>query len=256
MTKLRVAVLEDDAEVLGQLDRWLKSIENVEVVTATDNVIEFKKRVRTKAPDALLLDIEIGGDRYAGLDMAREFDLPVLFISGKTREDLLDIERIQRLRDHLPVEHLTKPYDEIDLRRAVNKLVRLIDATRDPTTVALRLPTRERLQVRLEEIVSIESPEEDGAGHNDRIIYFTDRRPVIVPKLSMTDAALEAEGFPKGALLRISKFSLVNPRRITRWSKASVWVECMMKDGKRGPRLLEVGAVYADAVEALLKSMF
>lgn len=255
MTKLRVAVLEDDEEVLGQLLRWMKGIDSVEVVTAVEDVVKFKERVRAKAPDALLLDIEIRGDRHAGLDMAREFALPVLFISGKTREDLFDIERIQLLRDDLPVEHLTKPYDEIDLRRAVNKLVKLVDATRVPTTVDLRLQTRERLHVRLEEIVSIESPEGDTHGHNDRIVYFTERRPVIVPKLSMTDAALEADGFPKGAMLKISKFSLVNPSRITRWSKATVWVECMLKDGKRGQRELEVGAVYADAMEARLKGM-
>lgn len=255
MSKLRIAVLEDDPDMLDRLVRYLKAIEAVEVVSATEDVDKFKERVRAKAPDALLLDIEIRGDRHAGLDMAREFALPVLFISGKTREDLMHIERIQRLREHLPVEHLTKPYDEIDLRRAVNKLVRLIDGTREPTTVHLRLRTRERLHARLEEIVSIESPEGDTHGHNDRIVYFTERRPVIVPKLSMTDAALEADGFPKGAMLKISKFSLVNPSRITRWSKASVWVECMLKDGKRGPRELEVGAVYADAVEARLKGM-
>jgi CheY-like chemotaxis protein len=255
MSKLRIAVLEDDAETLAQLHRWLKSIDTVEVVTGTEDATKFRERVRAKAPDALLLDIEILGDCYAGLTIAREFALPVLFISGRTREDLLEIERIQRLKEHLPVEHLTKPYDEVDLRHAVNKLVRLIDATREPSTVNLRLQTRERLQVRLEEVVSIESPEEDAHGHNDRIVYFTERRPVIVPKLSMTDAALEAEGFPKGAMLRISKTACVNPQRITRWSRASVRVQCMLKEGKRGERILDVGAAYAADLEARMKGV-
>ncbi len=253
MSRLRIAVLEDDPVILDHLVSSLKALDNVLVVTAQEDATKYMERVRATAPDALMLDIEIHGDKEAGLDIAQKLELPVIFISGQISNNLLRIEKIQRLKEQVPVEHLTKGFDEHDFRHAMYRFIRLIDATRKPTMVDLRLQNRERLQVRLEDIVSIESPDGEAYGHNDRIVYFTERRPVIVPKLSMTDAALEADGFPKGAMLRVSKFSLVNPQRITRWSRASVWVECKPDKGSPGPRMMEVGAAYADAVEARLK---
>jgi CheY-like chemotaxis protein len=254
MSKLRVAVLEDDATLLDHILRCLKAMDTVIVVTAQEDVEKFKERVRANTPDALLLDIEIHGDKQAGLDIAREFELPVLFISGRIRDELLAIEKIQRLREQVPVEHLSKGFDDVEFRQTVNRFLRLVDATSEPTMIGLRLQNKERLQVRLKDIVSIESPEnEREADNNNRIVYFSDRLPVIVPKLSMTDAALEENGFPKGSMLRISKFSCVNPERIMRWSRTAVWVECVLDGGKRSPRMLEVGASYVAVVDARLK---
>ncbi len=254
MTKLKVAVLEDDADILDRIVRYLKELDTIEVVTAQEDVTKFKERVRATAPDALLLDIEIRGERHAGLQIAREFALPVLFISGRTREDLLDIEKIQGLREHIPVEHLTKPYDEMQLRQAVKRLIGLIDATSEPTIVSLRLLNNERLNVRLEEIVSIESPTEKRQSEgNNRMVYFTKRHPVVVANLSMTEAALEANGFPKDSILRVSKSACVNPQRVTRWSRTAVHVECMLDSRTPGRKELEVGAAYAAAVETRLK---
>lgn len=254
MSKLRVAVLEDDADILDRTVRYLKALDTVQVVTAQEDATKFKERVRATAPDALLLDIEIHGDKQAGLDIAREFVLPVLFISGRIADDLLAIEKVQRLREQVPVEHLSKGFEEMEFQQTMNRFIRLIDATSEPTVISLRLPNKERLQVRLEEVVSIEVPlDKRQSEGNDRVVYFTKRLPVVVPNLSMTEAALEDNGFPKGSMLRLSKFSCVNPQRVTRWSRAAVRVECTKEDRTFGPKMLDVGSAFADAVETRLK---
>ncbi len=254
MSKLRFAVLEDDGVVLDRIVRMLKFLDTVQVITAQEDAAKFTERVRADPPDALLLDIEIDKDEEAGLRIAGEFSLPVLFISGRVAQDLLRIEKLQRLREQLPVEHLSKGFDEFDFKQAIARFIKLIDATTEPTMISLRCVDRTRLPVRLKDIVSIEAPEnEQQAANNSRVVFFTNRRPVIVPKLSMTDDALEDEGFPKGSMLRVSKASCINPERVKRYSSNYVWVECVLEDGTRKERKLDVGAAYADAVAARLK---
>ncbi|HMU15036.1 MAG TPA: response regulator [Flavobacteriales bacterium] len=232
MSKLRIAVLEDDHHMLDRLVRLLKGIDAVEVVTATDDAAKFRERVRAKAPDALLLDIEILGDRHAGLDMAQEFALPVLFISGKTREDLLEIERIQRLREHLPVEHLTKPYNEIDLRHAVNKLLRLTHAADLNKPIPLKLGRHgDELMVPPERIVFVEvHPDKKQADSQNKLIHFTDREPMVWANVTLEK--LIGTLLPEHIFIQISSKCIVNKNRISKKGRDGVIVEACDKDRK------------------------
>jgi DNA-binding LytR/AlgR family response regulator len=258
MSKLRIAVLEDDPVILDHLVSSLKALDTVLVVTAQEDAMKFRERVRATAPDALILDIEIHGNEQAGLDIAREFELPVIFISGRIADDLLKIEKLQRLREQVPVEHLSKSerFDPLDFRMAMSRFIRLIDATKAPTIVNLALLNREHLPIRMEDIVAIETPDDKAqAQGNNRWVYFTHRPPVLAANLSMTEEALVASGFPKQSMLRISKSTCVNPDRVMRWSPASIQVECVDGNKVVRTRVLAVGTAYKNAVEARLKGM-
>lgn len=246
MSKLRVAVLEDDRDILDRLVRLLKGIETVEVVAATDDAAKFKERVRAKAPDALLLDIEIPGNRHAGLEIAREIDRPVLFISGKTREDLLEIEQIQRLRQHLPVEHLTKPYNEIDLRHAVNKLLRLTHAADLNKPIALKLGRHgDELMVPPERIVFVEvHPEKKQADSQNKLIHFTDREPMVWANVTLEK--LIGSLLPAHIFVQISSKCIVNRNRIIQKGRDGVLVEACDKDRKLVRHPLKVTDTYRD----------
>jgi DNA-binding LytR/AlgR family response regulator len=244
MTKLRVAVLEDDTEMLDQLVRWLKGIENIEVVTATDDAIKFKERVRIKAPDALLLDIEVNGDKQAGLDLAEEVALPVLFISGRTRDNLEKIEQIQRMREHIPVEHLTKTYTEAGLKQAISRLSRLIHALGLDKPIPIRLKRNgEEILVPPGRIVFIEvHPDAKEAASQNKRIHFTHRPPETLANITL--GKVNGTILPDQEFVQISSKCVVNRRYITQQGTDGVKVEAIGESGKPVGHFLKITDTY------------
>lgn len=250
MTKLRVAVLEDDEEVLDRLVRMLKSHPSVEVVASSDRPDEFEDRVRSRAPQALLLDIEIHGDKSAGLAMARMFKLPVLFISGRTQEDLRQIEELKRARSDMPVEPLTKPFDADTLKRAIDQFIRVYDAMAKPPVVLLRDERGDGRPIRLAEIVLIRVPgsekepnkrSDEEIAHSkgqNREVLFTSDPPMIATNVTME--RLENFGFPKNSVIPISRSAYVNPDRVVKFNGTHIVFEYMGRHGSRIKETMKV----------------
>jgi DNA-binding response OmpR family regulator len=250
MTKLRVAVLEDDPDMLDRLVRMLKSHPLVEVVASSDRLEVFEERVRSRAPQAMLLDIEIHGDKSAGLAIARKFKLPVLFISGRTQEDLRQIEELKRARWDMPIEPLTKPFDADTLKRAIDQFIRVNDAMAKPPVVVLRDERGDGRQVRLAEIVLVRVPgsekESDkrsaeeirhSKGQN-REVLFTSDPPMIATNLTME--RMEDFGFPKDSMIPISRSAYVNPDRVVKFNGAYIVVEYIGRHGSREKETMKV----------------
>jgi CheY-like chemotaxis protein len=260
MSRLKVAILEDDREALDRLDRMLNAIGSVQVVVKTDKVDVLYERIRTRAPDALLLDIEINSDEEAGLKIAERAKLPVLFISGRTDKDIRRIEQIQRARLLLPVEHLSKPYIELDLKQALERFILLIEAMSKPNLVWLPNPKREKEQFRLAEIVMIRVPGSDKhkdmrsseenklADGNNREVVFTERKPFIAANLTLE--RLSDYGFAEDSLVPISRGIYVNPDRVIRSDGSVIEVEYMGAQGLRERVTLKVTEGHAKALKA------
>lgn len=246
MTKLRVAVLEDDEVMLGQLVHWLKGMENVEVVTSSNDAIEFKGRVRIKAPDALLLDIEVNGDERAGLDLAEEFALPVLFISGHTGENLKKIEQIQRIREHMPVEHLTKTYDEAGLKQAISRLSRLMDLLGLDKPIPIKLKRNgEALMVPPDRIVFIEvHPDAREAASQNKRIHFTDRPPETLANITLEKVV--GTTLPDHVFVQISSKCVVNRKKILQKGRDGLKVEAWGENNRVAHHFLKVTDTYRD----------
>lgn len=202
----------------------------------------------------MLLDIEIHGNKTAGLELARRFKLPVLFISGRTQEELKQIEEIQRIRLEMPVEHLTKPFDEVSLRQALERFVRLIDVMSKPQMVVLPQPNGDKVQVRSAEIVLIRVPgsqkdeddrSEDERKHakgNNKEVLFTVGKPCIAANLTL--GRLSDDSFPEGSMIQISRWACVNPDRVIKYQGNNIVVEYMGRNGVREKETIKVGEAH------------
>lgn len=250
MSKLRIAVLEDDADMLDRLVRLLKSHPSVEVVASSNRTDVFEERVRSRAPQALLLDIEIHGDKSAGLLMARRFKLPVLFISGRTQEDLRQIEELKRARWDMPIEPLTKPFDVDTLKRAIDHFIRVYDAMAKPPVVVLRDERGDSRPIRLAEIVLIRVPGSEkepdkrsaeeiahSKGQN-REVLFTSDPPMIAANLTME--RMKDFGFPNDSMIPISRSAYVNPDRVIKFNEGHIVVEYIGRHGSREKGTMKV----------------
>jgi DNA-binding LytR/AlgR family response regulator len=116
---LKLALLEDSAFLLKDLKNTIEEHHLGEVVLMASNSIDFFRQFEEAVikPDALILDIDLSGDSMKGTDIANLLDLPVFFITGKTREYVDQIETL-RYRKEVPIEFMTKPV-------ATEKLVKL-----------------------------------------------------------------------------------------------------------------------------------
>jgi CheY-like chemotaxis protein len=256
MSKLKVAVLEDDLELLDRMLHLLKDLPSIEVVASSDRPVEFEERVRSRAPQALLLDIDIHGDKTAGLVIARRFKLPVLFISGRTQEDLRQIEELKRARWDMPIEPLTKPFNADTFKRAIVQFIRVHDAMAKPPVVVLRDERGDGRQIRLAEVVLIRVPGSEkphdkrsaeeiahSKGQN-REVLLTSAPPMIATNLTMERMA--DFGFPKDSMIPISRSAYVNPDRVVKFNGAHIVIEYMGRHGSRERETMKVaeGRLY------------
>lgn len=88
MGKIRVLVADDSAVVRTEVTRWLESDPELEVVGTAANGRQAVERVEARAPDVVLLDVEMPDvDGLAALKGIRERDprIPVIMFSHLTR---------------------------------------------------------------------------------------------------------------------------------------------------------------------------
>lgn len=260
MSKLKVAVLEDDTEMLDRLVRLLKSHSSVEVVASATQLDVFEERVRSRAPEALMLDIDIHGDAAAGLAIARRYKLPVLFISGRAAEDLRSILELKHARLEMPVEPLPKPFDADTLKRAVDQFVRGVDGMAKPPFVVLKDDKGDSRRIRLAEIVMIRVPGSDKpaeerndkeVAHSEglnREVLLTESPPFIALNLAMK--RMEDYGFPKDSMIPISRSAYVNPERVIKTNGAHIVIEYMSRiSGVRQKDTIKVAEGRLSAVK-------
>lgn len=114
-SRLRVAVIDDDASVRKALARLLRS--NGHEVKAFASGGEFLESVQTTAPDCLVLDVHM--PTVSGLDvqttlLARGMHVPIIFITAYDNKDLRE-----RALEQGAVAYLRKPLTEETLLAAI-----------------------------------------------------------------------------------------------------------------------------------------
>ncbi len=242
MSKLKVAVLEDDAEMLKYLIGRLRATELVEVVGHARDRVRFISEVNAKAPEALILDIDLVGEPEGGLRVARELSLPVLFISGHVGGNLQAIEVLDAQRTRLPVAHLSKTGSDDVLRNRLEKFVNEIRAMRTQRRIVLREKGKGMMiEVSLDSIVAIKV-DAGSADSNNKIVLFSDRRPVRIA--DVTISRLDDFGIPSDAFLSISRDCVVNRTQILERKSSEVVVRYMQHDGGVITKRLEIKVAY------------
>lgn len=244
--RTKVAILEDNKELLKELKQTLEETALVEVVAWATSSAEFLTKVEQTKPDALLLDIDLGGDSLSGLDIAHMLKLPVLFVSGKTVEFNHGIED-HNINSVVPVQHITKPITEEKLRKILPKFIREIEAQATKDFIYLDFAGSRRNKIAIETIVYLGTDKAGGSESNNKQIFFTNRKPEILINFSFSK--MEECGFSKNKFIVIHKSFRVNVDKIERYKKShDIEVTVIGTNGKAEIKPLPVSENYRKSI--------
>ncbi len=222
MSKLKVAILEDSPMLLKSLEEDLVETQLVEVIVRATNSTEFLEKINATKADALVLDIDLGGDSMTGLDIATNLKLPVLFVSGKTRDFYQGIEELN-INSTIPVEHISKPITLDKLKKILPKFINEINAINQAKFIRLDFSDSKQNRIGIDTIVFIETETGNSGASNNKRIYFTDRKPETLFNFSLTK--MEDKGFDKTQFIQIRSSHRVNADKILRYNNNTHEIE-------------------------------
>lgn len=230
MSKLKVAVLEDNESLLKDIITNLKDTNLVEVVTFATNSIDFLDKIDSSI-EALILDIELCNDSLDGIDIANKLKLPVLFTSGKTKDHLDGIESIN-LDSEIPIQHILKPISKDKLNKIVQKFINQIRWADKSNYVTLDFKEEKRVKIRIDRIVFIETATGSSGKSNNKTIYFKDRKPETLIDFSFSK--MEDKGLTPEQFCKPHQSFRVNISNIGCYKKEShlLEIEAMYKEGE------------------------
>lgn len=230
MSKLKVAVLEDEAEKLKELVGLLRATDLVDVVAYARDREAFMAAVAAKGPEALVLDIDLVGEPEGGLRVAEALALPVLFISGHVARHTAAIEVLDTHRVRLPVAHLSKPVAPDKLKNRLLKFCDEVRAMRAQRRLALRVNGKgDTIEVSIDSIVAI-TVDERGAASNNKRVLFIDREPVVIADVTL--ARLAEYGFPDSDFVLIARDCAINRTHAIAWTGSHVRLRYMKRAGE------------------------
>lgn len=268
MTKLKVAVLEDDRELLEDLIESVKESGLAEVIIKSMNSDDFIAKVRAATQvDLLMLDIELSEESRTGIDVAHKLKLPVLFVSGRTRENLDGIEELN-MDLNLPVEHVMKPITATKLKRILPKIAEEIRLRQKSTQIRLRLARGKTKElVDLSSIVFFQAGDiiednqaferngeaklptlSDKSTSGNKVMFFMHRKPEMLVDQTFED--LERNGLSNNQFIVISKSCRVNVDHILAYDRSNhqIVVRAMNLSGVTEEKSLTVSETYRSSL--------
>ena len=206
--KLRVALLEDSQLLLKDHFQKIKEHDLAEVRIKSTNAADFLNEFEEKKNyiDALVMDIDLIGESLNGIDIAKQLDFPVLFITGKTRDFIGQIEEL-RIFNEEPIEFLTKPVSDDKLIRIFEKFEQQIKYTQKSTYLELPFKDTYESKIAQKDIILIRS--KAGARNNEKEVVTTKKdEPFEVSKMSMKE--FFASGLRKDQFEEIGQSYIIN----------------------------------------------
>lgn len=242
MTKLKVAVLEDSKLLLKDLINNLEKTLLVEVVAYATTSEDFIEKVKSKSPEALLMDIDLSGDSMSGLDIANLLKLPVLFVSGKTKEFFDGIEDLD-MNSSITVSHISKPITEEKLKKILPKFIDEVRLKSNQKFITLNFGDKKN-KIAIDNIVCICADKAKGAKSGNKEIFFTDRKPEILIDFSFMQMA--EKGLSENKFIVIHKSDRVNVDKILSYNKKTHEIEVAVYKlaGQTELKKLDVSETY------------
>lgn len=212
---LRVALVDDERLARVQLRRLLAVHPGVEVVGEADGVATACTLVRDARPDALFLDVQLGGPigRETGFDLldALEAPMAVVFVTAYDAHAL-------RAFDVNAVDYLLKPVEPERLARTVARL--RAGATPPDPGAGRPLDIGDRLFLDVggrPQFVAVRDVLAVLAADDYTTLVLRDgRRPLVLATLATWEARLPAREFVRVHRAAIVQFDAVT--RIEPWS--------------------------------------
>jgi DNA-binding LytR/AlgR family response regulator len=183
--KLKLALLEDSAVLLKDLKNYIEDNRLGEVAIMASDSEDFLKQfdLAKQKPDALLLDIDLAGDTMTGVDVANHLNLPVFFISGKTKDYLEQIQAL-KLDKEVPVEFMTKPISSEKLVKLFDRFEKTIKAFKKTSVLNVKVLNDRTGKIEQENIMFITSIK--GSESNNKLIQlYDDIEPLEVSHMSL-----------------------------------------------------------------------
>jgi len=252
MSKLKVAILEDNQEQLKNNRQILIDSGLVDVVAWATNSDEFLEKIKTSKADALLVDIDLVGDSMNGVEIAYKLKLPVLFVSGHTAKYLKEIETLKRDFD-LIVDHISKPFSDKDFIKTVTRFINEVEATSKAKFVHLDFGDIKRKKISIDTIVCLCSEKTSEAASNNKQIFFTDNKHEILIDFSFSK--MEEKGFSKNQFITIHKSFRVNADKIILYNNSTheIEVEIFKSAGKTEIKKLPVSENFRKDISRFKK---
>lgn len=235
MSKIKIAILEDNKLLLKDLKKDFEATGLVEVVAGATNSIDFIEKVKTEKPDAIAVDIELPGDTMNGVDVANMLKLPTLWVSGNTRDYIDRIVELNAESDAVITELLNKPITESKIRGILPKFVdRVLDKKRK-SIVQLKILGEGTVMIEINSIVYLTT---EGESSGNCVIYFNDRTPGTLINYPLKKVEeWDTETF----FLKISGSERVNKKGVTRFlPPAELEVHFIDKAGKEAKKRLHI----------------
>lgn len=233
MKKIRCAIVEDEAIARQILTRYLRELEDFELLETFDNPLLAQAYLLENKVDLLFLDIEMPG--LNGLSLLRSLPVPPkVIITTAYREYALEGYDLNA------VDYLIKPISFERFQAALRKLFELqvfsapVPVETEETPAFLYFKSGNKwVQVFLDEILYIE-----GLSNYVKIVG-TKGTTVVYQKMSYLE-----EKLPDRLFLRIHKSYIVGLNKIRAWYSNELEVE-----GK----LLPIGEKYRSLIKALIE---
>ncbi len=116
-TTCKILVVEDEPLVADRLEMLIEKAGH-ELTKTVDNSKDALQVISERAPDLILMDINIDGD-YDGIELAdmirEEKNIPIIFITS-----LHDDHTFRRISRTNPMGYLVKPFSDIQLQRSID----------------------------------------------------------------------------------------------------------------------------------------
>jgi DNA-binding LytR/AlgR family response regulator len=252
MTIWKLAILEDNQELLEDRKRNLQVIENVEVVASADNSVDFLRQVREIKPDAILVDIDLKNDSMNGLDIAYKLNLPVLFVSSENAKHIKDIENL-KLEHELIVDHITKPFTENAFIKTVKRFIKDIYIHNAAEFKFNEDQTRQGYKY--DSIVFLSADKMEGSESNNKMVYFNNQPPKKLIDFSFKK--MEDKGFQSHHFLTIHRSFRVNKRHIKRYDRERfvIIVDAYSSAGKLEEKQLPVSENFRPEIKKHIKPL-
>lgn len=239
MDKIRFAVVEDDPLTLKDRCENLEDLKdecNLEVVIKARDAEEFFGKYKDNV-DALILDIDLVGSSYSGLQIALKVMKPCLFTSYYTAKNLKDIEMLSE--QIKVVMHITKPISDDRLKNKIRDFCREIRMHQQFDNQILTLKLDGMLvNVPANDVVFVESISD---GNNNKVIYFKSNKPYQQNDKSFSVIMAMCQN---ADIVQISKSCYVNKEHIVGKDQGVVKVSYMNREGKTVNRALPVSPNY------------
>lgn len=199
MKQLNIAILEDSPILLKDLIGYIEDLKLANIKVKAQNTTDFLEKLNEASTiDAVVLDIDIHGDSMNGIDVANHLKLPTLFISGKTKNYLNEIEDLRLFHDQ-PVEFLTKPIRDDKLKLVFEKFVEQIKSHEKSNFFEVKLHNGVTEKIKQCDIVYITSV--PNSKKNSKNIFTKNQEtPFEVSKINMDEffeRGLSKEKFTK-----------------------------------------------------------